>query len=109
MRLAKGLGLFWGQDIKMGEEHFDSIFRVQGHDEAAIARYFDDASMALLVSFARGGRSIYGRTGSLQITSSGLVYVEGPYRSKTIGKVVEKSVALIEEILRIADEIESVP
>lgn len=109
MRLAKGLGLFWGQDIKTGDEGFDAVFRVQGQDEETIARHLDDGARELLLSFTRGGRSIYGQSGSLEITSSGVVYVEGPYARNSIGDVVDRSKPLIDELVHIADEIETIP
>ena len=89
MRLAKSLGLFWGQDIKTEDEQFDAIFRVQGQDAKAIARYLDDEARKLLLEFASGRRSIYNLMGSLEITSSGVVYIEGPYTPQGMGDVVD--------------------
>ncbi len=109
MRLAKSLGLFWGQDIKTEDEQFDAIFRVQGQDAKAIARHLDDEARKLLLEFATGRRSIYSLTGSLEITSSGVVYVEGPYTPHGMDDIVERSMPLINELVEIADKIEVVP
>ncbi len=109
MRLAKGLGLFWGQDIKTEDEQFDAIFRVQGQDAKAIARHLDDEARKLLLEFATGRRSIYGLIGSLEITSSGVVYIEGPYTPHGMDDIVERSMPLINELVEIADKIEVVP
>jgi len=109
MRLAKGLGLFWGQDIKTGDEQFDSLFRVQGQDEETIARHLDTRARQSLLSFAKSGTSVFGRTGSLEITSSGVVYVEGPYVPSSIGDVVERAKPVIEALVNIADDVEAVP
>ena len=109
MRLAKGLGLFWGQDIKTEDEQFDAIFRVQGQDAKAIARHLDDEARKLLLEFATGRRSIYSLTGSLEITSSGVVYIEGPYTPHGMDDIVERSMPLINELVEIAGKIEVVP
>ena len=109
MRLAKSLGLFWGQDIKTEDEQFDAIFRVQGQDAKAIARHLDDEARKLLLEFASGRRSIYSLMGSLEITSSGVVYVEGPYTPHGMDDIVERSMPLINELVEIADKIEVVP
>ena len=109
MRLAKGLGLFWGQDIKTEDEQFDAIFRVQGQDAKAIARHLDDEARKLLLQFATGRRSIYSLTGSLEITSSGVVYIEGPYTPHGMDDIVERSMPLINELVEIAGKIEVVP
>ena len=109
MRLAKGLGLFWGQDIKTEDEQFDAIFRVQGQDTKAIARHLDDEARKLLLKFATGRRSIYGLIGSLETTSSSLVYIEGPYTPHGMDDIVEKSMPLINELVEIAGKIEVVP
>jgi len=109
MRLAKSLGLFWGQDIKTEDEQFDAIFRVQGQDAKAIARHLDDEARKLLLEFATGRRSIYSLTGSLEITSSGLVYIEGPYTPHGMDDIVERSMPLINELVEIAGKIEVVP
>jgi len=109
MRLAKSLGLFWGQDIKTEDEQFDAIFRVQGQDAKAIARHLDDEARKLLLEFATGRRSIYSLTGSLEITSSGVVYVEGPYTPHGMDDIVERSMPLINELVEIAGKIEVVP
>ena len=109
MRLAKGLGLFWGQDIKTEDEQFDAIFRVQGQDEKNIAKHLDDEARKLLLEFSRARRSIYIRSGSLEITSSGVVYVEGPYTPHGMDDIVERSMPLINELVEIAGKIEVVP
>ena len=109
MRLAKGLGLFWGQDIKTEDEQFDAIFRVQGQDTKAIARHLDDEARKLLLKFATGRRSIYGLIGSLETTSSSLVYIEGPYTPRGMDDIVERSMPLINELVEIAGKIEVVP
>ena len=109
MRLAKGLGLSWGQDIKTGDEQFDAIFRVQGQDEKNIAKHLDDEARKLLLEFSKARRSIYIRSGSLEITSSGVVYIEGPYTPHGMGDIVEKSMPLINELVEIAGKIEVVP
>ncbi|MFO7898012.1 MAG: zf-TFIIB domain-containing protein [Planctomycetota bacterium] len=109
VRLAKGLGLFRGQDIETGDERFDSMFRVQGEDEAAVAGHLDAPAREALLSFAGGEHSICGKTGSLQVTSSAVVYVEGPYGPDSIDDVVGKSKPLIDELVDIADKIEAVP
>ena len=108
MRLAKGLGLSWGQDIKTGDEQFDAIFRVQGQDEKNIAKHLDDEARKLLLEFSKARRSIYIRSGSLEITSSGVVYIEGPYTPHGMGDIVEKSMPLINELVEIAGKIEVV-
>ena len=109
MRLAKSLGLFWGQDIKTGDEHFDAIFRVQGQDAKAIARHLDDEARKLLLQFATGRRSIYSLTGSLEITSSGVAYIEGPYTPHGMDDIIERSMPLINELVEISAKIEVVP
>ena len=108
-RLAKGLGLAWGQDIKTGDEHFDSVFRVQGENEGSIAEHLDEEARKRLLAFVEADRSIYNRPGSLEITSSGVVYVEGPYAPDNITDIVAKSTPLIDELVQIADKIERVP
>lgn len=109
MRLAKSLGLFRGQDIETGDERFDSMFRVQSEEEAAVARHLDEAARQALLSFADGGRRIGGKTGSLQITSSAVVYVEGPYGPNSPDDVVARAEPLIAELVDIADKVEAVP
>ena len=108
MRLAKGLGLSWGQDIKTGDEQFDAIFRVQGQDEKNIAKHLDDEARKLLLEFSKGSRSIYHRSGSLEITSSGVVYIEGPYTPEGMGDVVERSMPFISDLVEVADKIEAI-
>jgi len=109
MRLAKSLGLFWGQDIKTEDEQFDAIFRVQGQDAKAIARHLDDEARKLLLEFATGRRSIYSLTGSLEITSSGVAYIEGPYTPHGMDDIIERSMPLINELVEISAKIEVVP
>jgi len=109
MRLAKGLGLFWGQDIKTGDEKFDSVFRVQGENETTIAKHLDEAARESLLAFRKRGASILGETGSLEITSSGVAYVEGPYIPDSVSNVVERSKLVIDQLVQIADKIEAVP
>ena len=109
MRLAKSLGLFWGQDIKTEDEQFDAIFRVQGQDAKAIARHLDDEARKLLLEFATGRRSIYILIGSLEIISFGVVYIEGPYTPHGMDDIGERSMPLINELVEIAGKIEVVP
>lgn len=106
-KLAKGLGLFFGQDIKTGDSNFDSAFRVQGDDEKTIAEHLNTNARELLISFSKNEKSIYSKTGSLEITSSGVVYVEGPYIPNSINDVVEKSKSLVGELIQMADAIEA--
>jgi len=109
MKLAKGLGLFWGQDIKTGDERFDSAFRVQGQEERVVTAFLDKEARDSLVSFVKSGKNIYSLTGSLDITSSGVVYVEGPYIPNSNGDTVKRSEHLIEALVDIADKIETLP
>lgn len=109
MRLAKGLGLFWGQDIETGDDRFDSVFRIQGKDEDTVARHFDRDAREALLSFVKSGSTIFGRTGNLEITSSRLSYVEGPYNPKKVEGIVEKCKPLIDELVTVADKIERIP
>jgi len=108
MRLAKGLGLFWGQDIKIGDAKFDSVFRVQGENETAVAKHLDQAARESLLAFSKGDRSILGVAGYLEITSFCVAYVEGPYIPETVSEVVERSKPFIDELLQIAEKIEAV-
>jgi Zn-finger nucleic acid-binding protein len=109
MRLAKALGLFWGQDIKTGDGRFDAAFRVLGADASAVAAHLDNAARQSLLSFAEGGKDISGRTGSLEISSVGVAYVEGPYDPDGISDVVGRSKPVIDELVDIAEKIEAVP
>ena len=58
---------------------------------------------------AKAGIGIHGRVGSLEVTSYGVVYVEGPYAPGKIGDTVEKSKPLAAELTQIAEKIESIP
>lgn len=109
VRLAKGLGLFWGQDIKTGDEKFDSMFRVQGQDTETIARHLDKAARESLINFAESGRSVCGQKGSIEITSSGVAYVEGPYACSSVENVVKRAQSVIEALVEIAGKVEAVP
>jgi len=44
----------------------------------------------------------------LEITSSGVVYIEGPYTPQGMGDVVEISIPLINDLVEIADKIEAI-
>ena len=47
-------------------------------------------------------------TSGAEITSSGVVYIEGPYTPHGMGDIVEKSMPLINELVEIAGKIEVV-
>ncbi len=108
MRLAKSLRLFRGQDIKTGDSKFDSTFRVQGEDEATVAAHLDSAAREALISFTENEQSISGKSGNLDVTPTGLLYVEGPYKPNSIN-VVNKAMPLVDKLIEIADKIETVP
>ncbi len=109
IRLTKGLGLFWGQDILTGDKRFDSEFRVQGENPESVARYLDPAARAALLSFVRIGPSILGKQGSLEVTSSAVVYVEGPYDPNSPEDVVGRAGRIIELLVNIANKVEAIP
>ena len=109
MKLAKAFGLFWGEDIETGDEDFDVVFRVQGRNQAAVARHLDPAARASLLSFVESGARIFTQPGTLEITSTAVVYVEGPYIADSVKNVVESSQSLIASLVDIADRVEAVP
>ncbi|MFO8014316.1 MAG: zf-TFIIB domain-containing protein [Phycisphaerae bacterium] len=111
IRLAKALGLFWGQDYKTGDEDFDARFRVQGEDEDRIVPHLDAAARRALLAFADEKPHILQQPGSLEVSSAGVVYVEGPYEPKSLGEidVVQRAKPLIDRLVDLAEKIETVP
>jgi hypothetical protein len=105
-RLAGVFGLSWGRDIETGDESFDAAFRVRGRDESAVRACLGAGARKALLAFTESDRSLSGRTGSLEVTPSGVVYIEGPYTPGTVGDVVEKAKPLIEDLVGIADALE---
>jgi Zn-finger nucleic acid-binding protein len=107
MRLIKAFGLFHAKDVKTGDERFDNLFRVRGENDEDVASHLDSDARDALVSFAGEKNSIYGRSGDLDITSSSVVYVEGPYPPITLSNLVEDSRSLVLELVAIADKVEA--
>jgi hypothetical protein len=111
IRLAKAVGLFWGEDYKTGDADFDARFRVQGEDEDRIVPHLDAAARRALLAFAEDAPRILHTPGSLEVTSSGVVYVEGPYKPKSLAEidVVDRARPLIDRLVDLAEKIETVP
>lgn len=109
LRLAKGLGLHWGQDIETGDKAFDSIFSVHGKDEEAVIRHFDPETRKALIEFSEHKPCIFARHGSIEVTPSAVVYVEGPYVPEAVEGLVEKAQPVVEKLVALADKIEAEP
>jgi len=111
IRLAMALGLFWGEDYKTGDEAFDARFRVQGADERLIVPHLDAVARRALLDFADEKPCILKESGSLEVMSAGVVYIEGPYEPKSLAQVdvVERARPLIDRLVDLAEKIEQVP
>jgi len=111
IRLAMAVGLFWGRDYKTGDEAFDTRFRVQGEDERLIVPHLDADARRALLAFADDRPHILEQPGSLEVSSAGVVYVEGPYKPKSLAPVdvVERARPLIDRLVDLAEKIERVP
>jgi len=105
-KVAKGLGLFRGQDIHTGDPGFDRHFIVQGKDEYATLSAIKPTFRSALLKFIEAKPAIFDTRGSLEINSSGVVYVEGPYTSNSVKDVVKKSDTLIPRLSWVAGLLE---
>ena len=109
LRLAQIFGLSWGQDIETGDTVFDSLFRVQGGDEAIVRAHLNERAREALVAFVEAKEPIFSRFGSLFITPKCVLYLEGPYIPGTTDHVVQKCQPCIGELARLAGLVQRMP
>ncbi len=107
VRLEKALHLFFGQDIATGDEEFDAVYRVQGENKAQVLSLLTPEAREALLRFVKKAPSIFGRPGSLDISSSAVTFLEGPYAVKGLSNVVKKAEPVRDELLAIAQKFQS--
>jgi Zn-finger nucleic acid-binding protein len=107
-QFAKSLGLYKVSDIPTGNAEFDKMFRVQGEDEEAVINALSEDFQKKLVSFVSKGPKIYSRNGNIEVTSNLICYKEGPYELDKKPDLISKSEPIVQEILQLANILESV-
>lgn len=108
MRLIKAFRLFHGEDVETGDQQFDNLFRVRGEDPETTVAHLDTVAREALTSFVHEKKSIYGRSGDLDITSSAVVYIEGPYPPAELSNLLEDAGGLLLDLIEIADRLEEI-
>ena len=105
--LVKVLGLHLGEDVETGDRHFDAAFRVHCEKASAAMRHLDAPAREKIMAFVDADRKICDGDGSLQITSSAVVYVETPCSPRAAEDLVDKAMPIVEQLVAIADAVEA--
>ena len=106
-KFLKRLGLFRKQDIETGYPELDNAYIIQGDDEQSVKALFKRSELRNnLVQFAEQRPSIFKRPGSVEITDTRAMYLEGPYVGNVKYDVEADPSGVVRRLLRLVNLIE---